>query len=256
MVSASDLVIKSNDPKRDRVVWTGVIAAFVVFAACAYFLGQAMGGYSARESRSEIKRLGDENDSLTRSTERLRQQLADVETAQTIDASSYASLKKTVKELENNLATQGKELRFYRQIIAPEEKVEGLHLLEPSLLKLANSEGFQLDMVVYQFHRIIREVYGDVNLSVEGAQNGVPQTYSLHNLFTENSGEPAKFKFRYFQSFELRFVLPEGFTPNALNIEIKSPIKGYKTVTERIEWSDLLTREPNTIPVLAQDTSR
>ena len=179
-----------------------------------------------------------------------------METAQTIDASSYASLKKTVKELENNLATQGKELRFYRQIIAPEEKVEGLHLLEPSLLKLANSEGFQLDMVVYQFHRIIREVYGDVNLSVEGAQNGVPQTYSLHNLFTENSGEPAKFKFRYFQSFELRFVLPEGFTPNALNIEIKSPIKGYKTVTERIEWSDLLTREPNTIPVLAQDTSR
>lgn len=249
MVSASDLVIRDNDPRRDQRIWAAVIAAGLVVAAVAFFLGQMTGGYFARESASEIKRLGDENASLTRSNEKLRQQMADVETAQTIDASSYSELQAAVKEQENKLAQQGKELRFYRQIIAPEKKVEGLHLLDPKVTELANSEGFQLDMVVYQFHRIIKEIYGDVTLSVEGEQNGNPQTYALNNLLIDKSGEPTKFKFRYFQSYELRFVLPEGFKPLALNIEVKSPIPGYKPVTEKIDWATLLQAKSDRVEV-------
>lgn len=243
MVSASDLVIKSNDPKRERMLWTGVIIAFLVAAFFMFMLGQYTGGYSALQSSSQIKQLGDENASLKRSNDRLRQQLADVETAQTIDASSYESMQKTVTELESKLATQGKELRFYRQVIAPEEKVEGFHLLDPKVVKIPDSESFQLDMVVYQFNRVIKEVRGTVKLSITGEQNGTSQVYSLNNLLTNKDEQSTDFKFRYFQSFELRFVLPEGFEPNEFTIEVDSPIPGYKTITESYPWKDLVAAE-------------
>jgi len=106
--------------------------------------------------------------------------------------------------------------------------------------KLADSEEYQLDMVVYQFNRNIREVKGGIELSITGEQNGEAQSYTLENLFVEANGVKPSFKFRYFQSYELRFVVPEGYDPKTLNIEVKPSISGYKPISKQIEWAVLI----------------
>jgi len=76
MEVSTGLVIKNHDPKRNRMIWLGVIAASLVAGIFIYLLGQAKGGYDARESKSEIKRLNAENESLDRSNQKLREQMA------------------------------------------------------------------------------------------------------------------------------------------------------------------------------------
>jgi len=245
MVS-SDLVIKSHDPSRNRVLWFASALALLITGFFVYKLGQSKGGFDARASSSEIRRLNAQNEHLSEANQRLKQEMATLETGQTIDASSYLKLQETVKSLEKTHASQSKELRFYRQIMSPDEKVEGLHILNPQLSKIEDSEEYQLDMVVYQYHKIIRELGGTLQMTVEGAQNGVPQNYALHNLLSENTGNRPTFNFRYFQSFGLRFVIPEGYVPSNLRIEIIPSTRGYKATTEILAWTDLLQTKEGT----------
>jgi len=171
--------------------------------------------------------------------------MAMLETGQTIDTTSYLNLQNTVKSLENTVSEQNKELRFYRQIMSPENKVEGLHILNPQVTKLNNVEEYQLDMVAYQYHKIIRDLKGQILITIQGEQNGIPQNYAFQNLLTENNSETVMFNFRYFQSYGLRFVIPEGYEPTALKIQVIPATRGYKPIEETYQWQDLLKIEGN-----------
>ncbi len=242
-MSASDLVIKSHNPNRYRLIWIGSAAALLVSGYFMYRLGQSKGGFDARKTKSEIRQLVAQNEHLTESNQKVKHQMAMLETGQTIDESSYQQLKVTVKSLETKLADQNKELRFYRQIMSPKTKVEGLHILNPEVTKIENSDEFQLDMVVYQYHKIIRDLKGKLVLTLVGEQNGVIQEYALQNLLVDNSGESPKFNFRYFQSYGLRFVIPEGYVPSAVKIQVVPATRGYKPIEETLKWVDLLQTE-------------
>jgi len=245
-MSASDLVITSHNPNKNRLIWVGSAAALIISGYFMYRLGQSKGGFDARKTGSEIRQLVAQNEYLTDSNQELKQNMAAIETGQTIDESSYKQLKITVKSLETKLADQNKELRFYRQIMSPKTKVEGLHVLNPEVTKIENIQEFQLDMVVYQYHKIIRDLKGKIVLTLLGEQNGKPQEYALQNLLVENSGESPKFSFRYFQSYGLRFVIPEGYVPTAIKIQVVPATRGYKSIEETHEWETLLQTEKGT----------
>lgn len=239
-MAASDLVIKSHDPDKTRLLWGVSVIALIIAGYFVYRFGQAKGGFDARESSSQVRQLQAQNKHLSDTNQKLKHEMAMLETGQTIDTTSYQQLQETVKTLENTLSAQNKELRFYRQVMSPEEKVEGLHVLNPRVSKLENSQEYQLDMVIYQYHKIIRDLKGKVVLTIQGEQNGVPQEYALQNLFSDNNGQSPEFSFRYFQSYGLRFVVPEGYVPNALNVQIIPATRGYKPVSKTLEWSELL----------------
>ena len=235
------LVIKSHDPDRTRLLWIVSAVAFIIAAYFVYRLGQAKGGFDARKSRSEVRRLIAQNEHLTEANQKLKHNMAMLVTGQTIDETSFAEMQENVQDLEKTLSEQNTELRFYRQIMSPDKKVEGLHILNPQIIKIADTKEFQLDMVVYQYHKIIRDLKGKVLLTIQGEQNGVPQSYPLQNLFTDNSGKPPDFSFRYFQSYGLRFVVPEGYVPSALKIQVIPATRGYKPIEETLTWSELTT---------------
>ena len=234
------LVIKSHDPDRNKVLWIASAVALIIAGYFVYRLGQSKGGFDARKSKSEVRQLVAQNEFLTESNQKLKQDLAMLETGQTIDETSFDKMQESVKTLEKTLSDQNKELLFYRQIMSPEEKVNGLHVLNPQVIKIENTEEFQLDMVVYQYHKIIRDLKGKLVLTIQGTQNGIAQSYALQNLLSDNSGKSPDFNFRYFQSFGLRFVIPEGYVPSALKIQVIPSTRGYKSIERTLTWSDLL----------------
>ena len=80
-------------------------------------------------------------------------------------------------------------------------------------------------------------------LTIQGTQNGIAQSYALQNLLSDNSGKSPDFNFRYFQSFGLRFVIPEGYVPSALKIQVIPSTRGYKSIEKTLTWSELLNSE-------------
>ena len=47
--------------------------------------------------------------------------------------------------------------------------------------------------------------------------------------------------FRYFQDFDRELVLPAGFTPEKINIEVKSRTKSIASVKQSILWQTALS---------------
>ena len=77
---------------------------------------------------------------------------------------------------------------------------------------------------------------GEVDFSVEGTQDGEARTYGLTELLPEDGDSSWPFAFRYFQDFDRELVLPEGFTPERINVEVISRTKSIANVKETFDW--------------------
>ena len=78
---------------------------------------------------------------------------------------------------------------------------------------------------------------GDVNLSVEGEQEGATVTYEYAQLLPEDTDKNWPFSFRYFQDFDREIVLPDGFTPERITIEVRSRTRSISSIEESYSWT-------------------
>jgi hypothetical protein len=77
--------------------------------------------------------------------------------------------------------------------------------------------------VLQQSMREDAVVSGSVSIQIEGVRANRPEQLGLAQL--ADAARPdgqLPFKFRYFQKFEQDVVLPEGFEPRAVNVEVRS----------------------------------
>ena len=81
-----------------------------------------------------------------------------------------------------------------------------------------------------------RSVKGRVDFSLEGAQDGVATTYKLEQLLPEDGSGSWPFAFRYFQDFDRELILPDGFMPEKINVEVVSNTKSIASVKQSFDW--------------------
>jgi len=81
-----------------------------------------------------------------------------------------------------------------------------------------------------------RSVKGEVDFSIDGEIDGVATTYKLSQLLPEDGSSSWPFAFRYFQDFERVLVIPDGFTPSTINVEVISRTKSIASVKQSFDW--------------------
>ena len=77
---------------------------------------------------------------------------------------------------------------------------------------------------------------GEVDFSLEGAQDGVATTYNFEQLLPADADSKWPFQFRYFQDFNKQLTLPDGFEPERINIEVRSRTKSIASVKQSFLW--------------------
>ena len=92
-------------------------------------------------------------------------------------------------------------------------------------------------MVIVQVKQHHREVYGRVRLSLDGTLNGESVSYPLAQVLSEGESSRWTYGFRYFQDFERKLALPEGFSPQRINVELVPSGAGNKGVKQSFDWS-------------------
>jgi hypothetical protein len=99
------------------------------------------------------------------------------------------------------------------------------------------ARAYRMHLVLVQAKRHDRRVSGVVNFSVDGNQSGVATTLSPRQLAPEpqNVSEIA-FSFRYFQDLEQDLLLPEGFAPERIHIEVRPNGRSARTLRQTFEW--------------------
>ncbi len=214
-----------------------LVVVIGVIVYLAFELGRIQANYSivdaARERQEFESRIGDLGDEIVA----LKQEVALLETHRDIDREAYREVEASLVALQAKIQEQSDAIAFYRGIVSPADGTAGLRVQDFKLSRGSDERAFNVRLVLVQSLHHDRKVSGDVALTVEGIQNGSSASYVYSQLMPEEEQGNWAFSFRYFQDFDREIVLPDGFEPERINIEVRSRTRSISSIEESFAWT-------------------
>lgn len=220
-------------------VWlirSGILVAVLVGAYLAYELGRIEAGYNIVDVAREKQAYESEIDRLETNITALNEEITLVETHWDIDKVAYTDVKDGLASLQQKIQEQSDAIAFYRGIVSPADGGRGLRVQDLKLSKGKEDREYSVRLVLIQMMQHDRAVKGEVGISLEGLQGGVATTYTLEQLVGPDEDSSWPFSFRYFQDFDRRLLLPDGFTPERITIEVRSRTKSISSIEQSYLW--------------------
>lgn len=215
-----------------------VLLALTVAAAVA--LGFWLGNASAELDRSYLSSLEARDRASEARISALNRELADVRLAQSVDAQAAHSLRATIGELRQELASLREEVTFYKSLMAPSSLERGLQIGEFELVAGEREGQFFYHLLLTQVEERRSWVEGQVRLVVEGTGPGEDGRSARLVLPLTDIAEldtyPLRFRFRYFQDISGSVTLPAQFTPEAITVTATPSGGGAEPVERTFDW--------------------
>lgn len=216
------LVVRYQSPWRRRGLAIVGLLGGLLLLYVIYEWGRFAGGYSKFAEVQRRRELAAQIETLEQENEKLRGDIAKAELARNVDNKSYGVVEKNLEDLQAQVLKQREELTFYRGIVSPEDGIGGLRIQGFQVQSGGAPRHYRLLLVLQQSMREDAVVSGSVNIQIEGVRANRPEQLGLMQLGEGARADGLPFKFRYFQKFEHAVVLPEGFEPRAVNVEVRS----------------------------------
>ena len=209
-----------------------LIAGYLVFE-----YGRISAGYDTIDAANERGELVAHIDALDDEIEALKQEVALQETHREIDREAYKEVESGLITLQAKIVEQQDAIAFYRGIVSPADGKPGLRVQDFRLTRGGEEREFNLRLVLVQAMKHDRKVSGDVSVSVEGNEDGEVKSYALTDLLPADADKAWPFSFRYFQDFDRQIVLPDGFTPERVHVEVRSRTRSISSIEESYAWA-------------------
>ena len=231
-----NLVIRTHSPAR-RLVITGVIGLIAAFALyIVYELGRFNAGYDRLEVAQQRTELEVEIERLGKSNRDLRTQLAELDTIRIGRAREQAEVTRTIGDLQAQVARQTQELAFYRGIVAQGAAAVGVKVQQLHIVPGGRAQHFMVHIALVRSVRPDSVAVGSIALSVDGSTaDGKPTTLDLAAL-TPAKQKELPFNFRYFENLDQDVVLPAGFQPEKMDVEVRSNKKDVAPASQSFSW--------------------
>lgn len=210
--------------------------AILVVGYLIFELGRIQAGYNMVDVMAERGEYDTLIETLRKETLTLKEQIRLLETHRDIEREAYREVEASLTGLQQKIQEQRDAIGFYRGIISPDDGGRGLRVQELKLTQGKSDREYHLNLVLVQVMQHERSVKGDVDFSLEGAQDGEIVTYTLEQLVPEDEDSAWPFSFRYFQNFDRQLILPEGFSPEKVHIEVRSKTKSIASVKHSFLW--------------------
>jgi hypothetical protein len=220
----------------------GIVVRLLLLALCAgalylsYEFGRIRAGYNIVEAMAERGELENRIAALEKDKLALSEQIALLETHRSIDREAYAEVEKSLGRLQAKIQEQQDAIAFYRGIVSPADGNAGLRVQDFRLSRGQQEREFNIRLVLVQAMKHDRKVSGAVSLSIAGLQNGEQKSYEYDELAPGESRSDWDFSFRYFQDFDRQVVLPDGFEPERVTVEVESRTKSIASIEESYAW--------------------
>jgi hypothetical protein len=232
-----NLVIRSHSPTR-RLILIGVI---LVIAALALYIiyeyGRFNAGYDRLAAAQQRTELEVEIERLNKSNRELRTHLAELDTIRIGRAREQAEVTRTISDLQAQVAKQTQELAFYRGIVAQGATAVGVKVQQMHITAGTKAQHFMTHISLTRSVRPDSVAVGSIALSIDGTtSDGKPQTLDLPALTTAKLKE-LPFNFRYFENLDQDIVLPAGFKPEKMAVEVRSNKKDVAPASQSFPWT-------------------
>jgi len=219
------------------------IAVLVLLLGAGLYLSFELGRYQAGFSLFDQRRhSGELNASIEERDARiemLQRRQAILETSGEIDAETYAAVETELAQLQASIQGLEEELVFYRGIVSPGDGVVGLRIQSVEIQPGVEAGEHLLRLLLVQSIVHNDRVTGTVRMRVNGSLSGEEAALGLGELAPDGAVTEIPYGFRYFQSIVQNLVLPDGFVPEQIEIEIWPREPRGETVTQVFSWAQV-----------------
>ncbi len=234
---AANYHLQTHGAGRTWLFRLGLVVLGLVVAYLVFEYGRISAGYDVVDAANERAAFEDHIASLDDEIAELKQEIAVLETHREIDREAYKEVEGSLISLEAKIQEQQDAIAFYRGIVSPADGKPGLRVQDLKLTRGGEERHFNLRLVLVQAMKHDRKVTGDVTVSVEGSEGGMLKTYALTELLPDDAESAWPFSFRYFQDFDRQLVLPDGFTPERIHVEVRSRTRSISSIEESYAWA-------------------
>ena len=224
-----------------RSTWVYVVGVVLVVAGAylTFELGRYESGYSVIDHRRAVAALNEQLAEERATSDELRRQIAIFETSREIDKETYARIQANLADLQARIQSQEEELIVYRGIVSPQDGASGLRIQSLAVTPTDSERHYVIRLVLVQAIVHSRRISGTVKLQLEGVQDGQMKVLDASDLVADRSSYDMAYEFRYFQGLECELVLPVGFEPGRIRVEIGPSEAHAEKVEQSFEWSDV-----------------
>ncbi|MDH3432699.1 MAG: hypothetical protein OEM60_02455, partial [Gammaproteobacteria bacterium] len=215
----------------------------VMVVACGYLVfefGRIQANYNIVDVRNERQAYEIRIADLESNIVALKEEVALLETHRDIDREAYKDVETGLATLQAKIQEQADAIAFYRGIVSPADGSAGLRVQDLRLTRGESERAYNIRLVLVQSLKHDRKVTGDVSLTIEGEEAGEAATYDYSQLQPADTSASWPFGFRYFQDFDREIVLPDGFTPEKITIEVRSKTRSIDSIEESYSWTTSL----------------
>lgn len=228
------IVVKKHHPQRRMQIKVAVLIATLLLGYGLFEFGRWAGGYQVLSAGAAQDILEAQIEVLEQQNEAIREERSVMQRTAEIEKQAYEELEKEFADLQNESLELREELAFYRGIVTPQNGAKGLQIQDFSITKGLTQGAYRYNLVLTQLMNNDRFISGAVSFELEGALNGQRKVLE-HSQFI-NKDDETKFRFKYFQTLEGEFNLPEGMVPSRLTVKVNPSGKGKSTLEKVINW--------------------
>ena len=209
-----------------------VILGYLVFE-----FGRIQANFNIVDAAAERQLYDDRIEGLQAEIVALNEQVVLLETHREIDKTAYKDVETSLITLQAKIQEQTNAIAFYRGIVSPADGASGLRVQDLKLTRGSVERAYNVRLVLVQSLKHDRKVSGNVKLTVIGDQGGAEATIEFAQLLPAEASKSWPFSFRYFQDFDREIILPDGFTPERINIEVLSKTRSIESIEESYAWA-------------------
>lgn len=135
---------------------------------------------------------------------------------------------RTIGELQAEVSRQNQQLEFYRGIVIQGAERVDVAIRDLRIVPSSTAGRFVVRLTLQQPGRAQGVVSGVAHIVVDGTEAGRAATFK---------GPETAYNFRYFSALQPEVVVPAGFVPQRLTIELRAPGRIQPVVTRSIVWA-------------------
>lgn len=234
--SLPQLVVKSHDPRRARLIVLIVVGLWLMTNGLAWHLGGHGLGGNDDAVRARLIEAESTLASARTELEAAQQRVSVLERSDQVSRTANEALQATLREREEELAALRADLAFYQRLVGGRAPRQGLTVHALQLEPIGDSGAYAFKLTLTQNLKKGALTEAQATLALDGVQGQQLTTLSWPQLVQNEQAPPLAFAFKYFQQVDGSVMLPDGFVPNRVRVVVKST--GGDTVERSFEWSE------------------
>lgn len=229
-----DVVLEEVVPARRRRWRVYTSLAVVLALVGVYFLGLVNGRQQELNLERERNQLAEQVEELQSKLRTTRDQLALQRTSTRMAEQAQSQVRGEIRTLRDQVAELEEAVAFYKNVMAPNQKEEGLSIEQLDLAPTDEARTLDFRLVLTQLgdNRVFLD--GQVQIRVTGQRDEDGVTLSNDVL---SAGSETRFRFRYFQELTGRIELPEGFEPTGVTVRAVATGRRQARAEREFNWT-------------------